>query len=192
MGKVLRRVVKGFGVVVLFVAAAIMAVVWDFRQVFEDKAGEFQKDSVFLSDTDNLTIVIHHTGNDERFSLREIEDFHRSQSWGRGCGFAYHYYVTDSAIYRLHIDTAKTNHAENGFFNRRSIAVCLAGNFEERRPTWKEVKNLLYTVVMLQIRYSIPRRRIFAHGEVSVEYTACCGKYLKEMLNEIKDRREER
>ena len=172
--------------IALIAAAAVALAGWDFHRVFHDKAGVFQRDSVFLSDTDSLYIVIHHTGNDERFSLREIEDFHRSQSWGRGCGFAYHYYVTDSAIYRLHIDTAKTNHADNGYFNRRSIAVCLAGNFEERRPTIMELKNLVYTVLLLQIRYSIPPRRILTHGEVGAEYTACCGKYLKEMLNEIR------
>ena len=70
--------------IALIAAAAVALAGWDFHRVFHDKAGVFQRDSVFLSDTDSLYIVIHHTGNDERFSLREIEDFHRSQSWRKG------------------------------------------------------------------------------------------------------------
>ena len=159
---------------------------FDFQRQYECRIGEFNNDTEFLSDTENLVIIIHHTATDKPVTLQQIEDFHRSQSWGRGCGFAYHYYVTDTAIYQLHADTAKTNHAENGWFNRRSISVCLAGNFEERKPTLKELKNLVYTVVMLQIRYKIPPRRIFAHGDVSKENTACCGKELKKLLNLIK------
>lgn len=159
---------------------------FDFQRQYECRIGEFNNDTEFLSDTENLVIIIHHTATDKRVTLQQIEDFHRSQSWGRGCGFAYDYYVTDTAIYQLHADTAKTNHADNGWFNRRSISVCLAGNFEERKPTLKELKNLFYTVVMLQIRYKIPPRRIYAHGDVSKENTACCGKELKKLLNLIK------
>jgi len=188
MGKVLRGIVKGAGVVALFCGIVVV----DFLLSYECKIGVFNVDTEFLSNTMYIYIVIHHTATDKPITLQQIEDFHRSQSWGKNCGFAYHWYVTDSAIYQLHADTAKTNHADNGWFNRRSISVCLAGNFEEREPTVRELKNLAYTVFWLQMRYNIPARRIFAHGDVSMENTACCGKYLKELLNEINDRREER
>ena len=158
----------------------------DFQRQYQCRVGEFNNDTEFLSDKKDMAIIIHHTATDKPVTLQQIEDFHRAQSWGKGCGFAYHYYVTDSAIYQLHAETAKTNHADNGWFNRRSISICLAGNFEERKPTFKEIKNLIYTVVLLQIRYTIPPRRIYSHGDVSIDNTACCGKELKKLLNYLK------
>ncbi|MBQ3619380.1 MAG: N-acetylmuramoyl-L-alanine amidase [Bacteroidales bacterium] len=156
---------------------------WDFHRRFRNVEGIFGADTRYM-DSKPLAIVIHHTAA-EGCQLGDIDRYHRD-SCGWECGFAYPYFVTDTVIYQVHSDTARTIHAGNRFFNDKAIAVCLSGNFEERKPTFAELRNLMYTVVYLQIRYKIPLSRVYYHGEISKIPTACCGKYLKEYVELIK------
>ena len=177
--KTLFRMV-GFCVICLSVFAV------DFCRNFRDQMGVYVTDKRFLNNTKNLSIVVHHTASDNPFTIDEINRYHRD-SCGWESGFAYHFFVTDSVVYRVHCDTARTIHAGNQYYNNNAIAVCLAGNFENRQPNIMELKNLFETLIFLQIKHQIPFNRVHSHGAISDCKTACCGKYLKFYLNKIYD-----
>ncbi|MBP5367892.1 MAG: N-acetylmuramoyl-L-alanine amidase [Bacteroidales bacterium] len=160
--------------------------VGDFYRRLVDYRNVFSTDTRFLSQTENLSIVIHHPAADSA-QVEAIERWHRD-SCGWECGFAYPFFVTDSTIYQVHQDTARTIHAGNRYFNDNSIAVCLSGNFDKRKPTIGEIRNLYYTIAYLMIKYRIPPSRVYYHGEVCNTPTACCGKYLKPYINFINRR----
>lgn len=172
----------------IFIGLVILAslMVGDFYRTLVNYTNVFGTDTRYLCSTDNLSIVVHHTAA-EGCDLAAIDRYHRD-SCGWESGFAYHYFITDTLIYRVHIDTARTIHAGNQYFNNNAIAVCVSGDFSKRKPSEREIKNLYYTLAYLCIIYDIPVSRVFYHGEVCNTPTECCGKYLKPYIKLINRR----
>ena len=164
---------------ILAVCSAALLAVRDFGNRLVDVSANFaDEEYCCLDNLDELSIIIHHTGA-EKCQLNAMDNWHKHEGYG---GLAYPFVVTDTAIYKVHQETSVTIHAGNRYYNHNSIAVCLSGDFNKRRPTAAELRNLAYTIIYLMVKYGIPYSRVYTHGEVCDVKTDCCGRYLKEWV----------
>lgn len=92
----------------------------------------------------------------------------------------FHYYITKKGkVYKLHNDNELTNHTEN--INKKSISVCLQGNFEKKNLTIKQYNSMIRTLILLQRKY--PEALLIGHSEVNGK-DICPGKTIN--MNEIR------
>jgi hypothetical protein len=116
-------------------------------------------------------------------SARGIHAYHLSKGWA---GLGYHFVIgngipdgsgrrqRDGEVHvgfrwRQQKDGAHTlNHNKNG------IGICLIGNFENTRPSEKQIESLVKLVTFLIEIRNIPEDRIYPHSEVGG--TKCPGK----------------
>jgi len=101
--------------------------------------------------------------------------------------FAYHWLIRpDGKIQRLLPDKAIGWHAGNWDINTRSIAICFAGDYENKMPNKKMLKA---AVKIIKENYPyIKKKNILGHGETRPEPTACPGKYLGHIKKYIWDK----
>ncbi len=68
-------------------------------------------------------------------------------------------------------------------FNQFGIGICLVGNFEQSRPSARQMASLQRLVEYLAWHYRIPAQNIFGHGEAVAQFpaerraTKCPGRY---------------
>ena len=74
----------------------------------------------------------------------------------------------------------------NTKINQESISICLVGNFDESKPTPKQIESLINLISNLQKQYHIPSGMILLHKDVDKNQTGCPGKYFP--AREIKSR----
>lgn len=132
------------------------------------------------------SIVIHHSAT-ERGGARLFDKMHREKNgWEYGLG--YHFVIgngTDTGDGEVEVGSRwiRQNegihgaHAGSDHFNQYGIGICLVGNFEEDRPTGKQMAALLKLVRRLASTYRIPTSRIFDHQKVRPEHTDCPGRF---------------
>lgn len=127
-------------------------------------------------------IIIHHS--DSSYGSAAIMD-----KWHRQRGFdelGYHFVIgngTNSGDGQIEVGPrwpkqkwgAHDNALDNRY-NLNGIGICLIGNFNDTRPTAKQMHSLVKLVVYLMRTYHIPPDRVLGHGETKV--TQCPGKYL--------------
>jgi hypothetical protein len=127
-------------------------------------------------------IVIHHS--DSAYGSAAIID-----QWHRARGFdelGYHFVIgngTNSGDGQIEVGPrwpiqkwgAHDNALDNRY-NTNGIGICLVGNFNDTRPTPKQLHSLIRLVVYLMRTYDIPADRVLGHGETKV--TQCPGRYL--------------
>jgi hypothetical protein len=127
-------------------------------------------------------IVIHHS--DSAYGSAAIID-----QWHRARGFdelGYHFVIgngTNSGDGQIEVGPrwpiqkwgAHDNALDNRY-NTNGIGICLVGNFNDTRPTPKQLHSLIRLVVYLMRTYNIPADRVLGHGETKV--TQCPGRYL--------------
>jgi hypothetical protein len=133
------------------------------------------------------SIVIHHTASPIG-SLREIDKWHRDKGWDC-CG--YHFVIGngtgsgDGEIevgprWRAQITGAHTrlcgapSTAEGNYYNEHGIGIVLVGNFDQRRPTDRQMASLARLVEFLSTSCAVPRERIYLHGDL--KSTDCPGR----------------
>lgn len=75
----------------------------------------------------------------------------------------------------------RTGHTSNEWINERSIAIVLAGNFNEEEPTRQQLSSLKREIQRLNYIYQF--EYIIPHREASA--TACPGKHLTHWLEEM-------
>jgi N-acetylmuramoyl-L-alanine amidase len=51
-------------------------------------------------------------------------------------------------------------------YNRKSIGICLIGNFEVHAPPPEQLEKCMYLCLSLMRLYNIPVEKIFGHGEI--------------------------
>lgn len=127
-------------------------------------------------------IIIHHSASDEGNALL----FHRSHMNYRGFsrGLGYHF-VIDNGTYgkpKGYIEVSPRwikqqdgAHCKASGMNRKSIGVCLVGNFSKRNLSDKQLSALVYLVNILRRRYNVPLKNIMGHGQVPNAATECPG-----------------
>ncbi len=124
-------------------------------------------------------IVVHHSATDVGGAAR----FERHHIRVRGVqSLGYHFVIgngTDTgdgqietgSRWRRQLDGAHTQ----GNANRVGIGICLVGNFENSRPTRRQMDALINLVTHLAYKYDIPLENIKGHGDFD-RTTRCPGR----------------
>ncbi|MBN1974693.1 MAG: N-acetylmuramoyl-L-alanine amidase [Sedimentisphaerales bacterium] len=141
-------------------------------------------------------IIVHHsateTGNMAKFHKSHIEE----HGWD---GVGYDFVIgngTDSGDGEIEVtyrwrDQKTGAHCwtPDNWANTDGIGICLVGNFNNRKPTKRQMDSLVKLTDFLQKRYRIPQSRITGHGETrDAHATDCPGRLFpmssfKSMLN---------
>lgn len=125
-------------------------------------------------------IVIHHSAT-VGGGAASFERYHiRARGWD---SLAYHFVVgngtqTGDGVIEVGPRWGEQRggpHSGIARYNRRGIAVCLVGNFEEQRPTAQQLRSLHALVRYLMQCYGIPPERVLGHYECGRE-TKCPGR----------------
>ena len=141
-------------------------------------------------------IVVHHSATD--FGNASIIDkWHRERNHWEGVG--YDFVIgngTDSGDGQVEVTfrwrqqiTGAHCKTPNNWANEDGIGICLVGNFDNTRPSSRQVQSLIKLIRFLQKRYGIPNNRIYGHGTTpGARVTDCPGRNisitrLRSMLN---------
>lgn len=132
-------------------------------------------------------IVIHHEGfpeGDTDHSAQYIHKFHREVNGWAGIG--YHYIIRkDGTIEQGRRPKAVGAHALH--YNKNSIGICLAGNFEVAKPTAAQIDSLKLLTAWLCQKYKLdPMKSGVIVGHRNLNDTDCPGKNLYLKLNELR------
>jgi hypothetical protein len=131
-------------------------------------------------------IIVHHSATD--FGNAAIFDkWHKERNHWEGVG--YDFVIgngTDSSDGQVEVTfrwrkqiTGAHCKTPNNWANEDGIGICLVGNFNETRPTTRQVQSLVRLIRFLQKRYGIPNNRIYGHGTTpGARVTDCPGRNL--------------
>ena len=127
-------------------------------------------------------IVIHHSATDTG-SVRAFDYYHRKRLHMKR-GLAYHFIIGNGngmkdgeiAMGSRWQYQQPGGHLNSLQQNEISLGVCLVGNYQNDRPTDKQLNSLIALVRYLQEKFSVPRRRILGHREMPDAHTVCPGK----------------
>jgi len=137
--------------------------------------------------TSTETIVIHHAGfpdGDKDSSAEDIHKFHQEVNGWAGIG--YHYVIRkDGTIEQGRKPLAIGAHALH--FNKNSVGICVAGNFELAKPNHKQMDSLKLLSAWLCQKYKInPLKKGAIVGHRDLNDTLCPGKNLYSKLGDIR------
>jgi hypothetical protein len=127
-------------------------------------------------------IVIHHSAT-RNGNLKILDSYYHNAALEK-LGTIYHFVIGngtnsgDGAIEsskRWELQTPGP-HCQNKLINDQSIAICLVGNFEQMKPTEKQMKALNTLVSQLQKTYNIPAENVKLHRDIDKTTTRCPGK----------------
>ncbi|MDC1191168.1 peptidoglycan recognition protein family protein [Gammaproteobacteria bacterium] len=128
-------------------------------------------------------IVVHHTGGTDKNPLLDtsFHTFETVQSWhinGRGWeNFGYHWMIEkDGSIRKGRPETYHGAHAKK--LNKKSVGICLAGNFDATLPTKKQQEALQGLLREVMSRWDIDTSKIIPHRNVANK--TCYGNKLSE------------
>lgn len=128
---------------------------------------------------DWTAIVIHHSATEngdaalfDKWHKARLDDF--GNHWE---GVGYHFVIGNGTLsgdgeieptFRWYKQKtgAHCKTDESNWANRNGVGICLVGNFNEQRPTFKQMQSLLSLTRFLRIRYGIKPERIYGHGQV--------------------------
>ncbi len=128
-------------------------------------------------------IVIHHSGT-ARGNVRDMDRYHRDHRRMEN-GLGYHFVIGNGNGMRdgeIAMGPRWPRQQEGGHLasaaqNRYSIGICLVGNFEETRPTPKQMESLRALVRYLQRRCTIRTANVTTHTRINVRPTRCPGRH---------------
>ncbi|HHW03426.1 MAG TPA: S8 family serine peptidase [Thermoanaerobacterales bacterium] len=122
-------------------------------------------------------IVIHHSATKEG-DAETFRKYHMSKGW-RDIG--YHYvinngtYKPDGMVEKGRPESEEGAHCTEQQMNFRSIGICLVGDFDQSRPTAKQMESLISLCKDIMARYNIPVKNVIGHREAGAPKT-CPGK----------------
>jgi N-acetylmuramoyl-L-alanine amidase len=134
-------------------------------------------------------IVIHHSAT-ARGGAGAFDRMHREKGWDE---LGYHFVVgngSDTLDGQVEVGPRWRKqkwgaHAKtpDNRYNDFGIGICLVGNFDVNRPSWRQMDAVAKLVAHLQRTYKIPAERVIGHGTVRTfdhagTSTACPGRNL--------------
>jgi hypothetical protein len=127
-------------------------------------------------------LVIHHTATIDTVQKDIVDRAHQRKFNDRsfyGSYILYHILIgkDGTVVYNRGLNE-RTGHTRNNEINLSSIAIALAGNFNEERPTSSQLNSLRAEIKKLNDLYKF--EKIIPHQDASP--TACAGKYLNSMI----------
>ena len=119
-------------------------------------------------------IVLHHSATPSG-SFTEFDQFHREKRGWDECG--YHFVIgngSGSGDGQIEVGSrwptqkhgAHCKHPDHPEYNSHGIGICLVGNLEERRPTYRQVAATQALVALLRYWFKIREQRIRTHGQL--------------------------
>ncbi|MFA5270878.1 MAG: N-acetylmuramoyl-L-alanine amidase [Candidatus Omnitrophota bacterium] len=126
-------------------------------------------------------IIIHHSATDEGSSLY-FDRYHLRRGWE---GIGYHFVIDNGSkgkqdgqieVSPRWLKQKNGAHCNADNMNKRSIGICLVGNFNTEFVSTKQLDALVYLTDKLRKYYKIPFNRIMGHGQVRGAKTECPGK----------------
>ena len=126
-------------------------------------------------------IIIHHSATDEGDSLL-FDKVHLHKGWD---GVGYHFVIDNGTKGRgdgqvevspRWLKQVPGAHCKADGMNERAIGVCLVGNFNNDRPSARQMDALVELVRKLKEYYNIPVGHIIGHGRVYGAKTDCPGR----------------
>ena len=127
-------------------------------------------------------IVIHHSAT-KQGNAAIFDNYHRGEK-GMRDGLAYHFVIGNGAKSKDGQVEAGQRwarqiagaHCYDNKMNQESVGICLVGNFDQSKPTAKQMDALIKLIADLQKQYRIPKSNILLHKEVDKRQTNCPGK----------------
>jgi LysM repeat protein len=127
-------------------------------------------------------IVIHHSGAGEG-TLKSIDRYHREERHMEN-GLAYHFLIGngngmgDGEIaagnrWRQQLDGG---HLRSDQQNKIALGICLIGNFDNSKPTEKQLRSLETLVRALLTRCKLSASAVKTHQQINIVRTKCPGK----------------
>lgn len=122
-------------------------------------------------------LIIHHSAT-QQGDAASFRRAHMAQGW-RDVG--YHYiinngtYQADGLIETGRPEDMEGAHCTDQDMNRKSIGICLVGDFDQDKPTARQMDSLLTLARQLMDKYSIPPERVLGHKETGAA-TNCPGR----------------
>src|ERR1051326_4606160 len=126
-------------------------------------------------------IVIHHSASPNA-SVKGMDYYHRVERHMEN-GLAYHFVIgnghsmADGQIAIGHRWTAQLDggHLASEALNRKAIGICLVGNYDDTRPTRKQMESLRSLVEFLLDRCHLKADAVKTHQQINPIYTRCPG-----------------
>jgi len=126
-------------------------------------------------------IVIHHSGVDTG-TVKAMDKYHREVRHMEN-GLAYDFVIGNGsgmgdgeiAVGRRWTQQLDGGHLASEAQNKVAIGICLVGNFDERRPTPRELDNLQALVEALMVRCKLTSRAVKTHQQINIVRTRCPG-----------------
>lgn len=124
-------------------------------------------------------IIVHHTGGSDanpmqdssNFTFDQCNDLHKQKfNFVSSLGYyvGYHYYIEkDGRIVQARADTDEGAHTIG--YNKKSLGICLAGNFDATLPTPAQIATLKMFLQQKSYQYSISRDKIVPHRQFAAK-----------------------
>lgn len=128
-------------------------------------------------------IVVHHSAT-KRGNAKMFEKYHKAK--GMENGLAYHFVINNGTCDRYDGQLEIGNrwkkqlpggHSRQAWVNEAGIGICLVGDFNKARPTWRQMRTLINLVQELRKKYNIPIKNVVGHGRIKGEKSQCPGRY---------------
>ena len=140
-------------------------------------------------------IVIHHSASPNA-SVKGMDYYHRVERHMEN-GLAYHFVIgnghamRDGEIAIGHRWTAQLDggHLASEELNRKAIGICMVGNYDEGRPSKKQMESLRVLVDFLLVRCHLHPGAVRTHQQINPVYTRCPGRNFpaKTFLSELNE-----
>ena len=127
-------------------------------------------------------VVIHHSGADQG-DLKSIDRYHRVERHMEH-GLAYHFLIGNGngmrdgeiAVGDRWREQLDGGHLHSEAQNKIAIGICLIGNFDEHKPTARQMQSLTTLTEALLKRCKLSSGAVKSHQQINVVKTRCPGK----------------
>ena len=126
-------------------------------------------------------IVVHHSGVDTG-TVKAMDHYHREVRHMEN-GLAYDFVIGNGSGMgdgEIAVGPRWTQQLDGGHLaseaqNKVAIGICLVGNFDECRPTPREMDSLRALVKALMVRCKLTPRAVKTHQQINIVHTRCPG-----------------
>lgn len=123
---------------------------------------------------DVMYIIVHHT-EEIGWDINKTHRFHQDHRGWSGIG--YNFFIEENG----EIIKGRGYHvgAHAFSYNKESIGICLAGNFDIHTPSIEQLKSLRKLCIFLLDQYNLSTTHILGHRELNDIAKSCPGKNFK-------------
>jgi LysM repeat protein len=126
-------------------------------------------------------IVIHHSGVDTG-TVKAMDHYHREVRHMEN-GLAYDFVIGNGngmgdgeiAVGQRWTKQLDGGHLASEAQNKIALGICLVGNFDEHRPSRRELDSLRALVEALMVRCKLTPRAVKTHQQINIVRTRCPG-----------------